>query len=101
MANGGDNETIKRSHLFKKPNVPIEYLIFLRSVKRWLSLDSFGYGWDFQLETLLKRQNKTFVRPMQVFTIVDSSYIQQSMLYKYSAWALVRSAGLMSSLNTI
>ena len=43
---GGDNETVKRSPLSKKLNGPIGYLIFLHSGKRWVSLDSFGYGWN-------------------------------------------------------
>ena len=31
---GGDDETVKRSHLSKKPNVPMGYLTSLRSEKR-------------------------------------------------------------------
>ena len=51
----GDNETVKRSPLSKKPNGPIGYFLSLRSYadnvpfgKRWVSFDSFGYGWSFQ-----------------------------------------------------
>ena len=33
-ANSGDDETVKRSHLSKKPNEPTEYLTFLRSGKK-------------------------------------------------------------------
>ena len=58
---GGDNETVKRSPLSKKSKVSIGYLTSLRSnvdskplAKRWVSLDSFGYGWESQLEALLE-----------------------------------------------
>ena len=47
-------------------------------------------GWKTLSERL---QNKAFVRPTQVFTTVDASYLQQ-------IWALVRSARSMSSLDT-
>ena len=48
---GGDNETFKKLPLFKKSSGPIGYFISLRSdadsapfAKRWVFLDSFGYG---------------------------------------------------------
>ena len=53
--NSGDNETVKRSPFFKKPNGPIGYLTSLRSntdsvsfEKRWVFLNSFDYGWGSQ-----------------------------------------------------
>ena len=36
-----DDETIKKSPLSKKPNVPIRYLTSLYTKKRWVSLESF------------------------------------------------------------
>ena len=39
-----DDEMVKRSLLSKKPKVPTGYLTSLRSGKRGVSLDSFGYG---------------------------------------------------------
>ena len=48
--------------------------------KRWVSLDSFGYGWDFQLELLPKWLQAKFA---------DTTN-----------WTLIRSTGLTSSLNT-
>ena len=50
----GDNKTVKRSPLSKKPNVPTEYSTSPRSGKKWVSFDSFGYDWGSQLEALLK-----------------------------------------------
>ena len=41
----GDNETVKRSPLSKKPNIPTKYFTSPYSWKRWVFLDSFGYGW--------------------------------------------------------
>ena len=42
---GADDETVKRS-LFRKLSGPTEYLISLRSEKKEVSLNSFGYGWS-------------------------------------------------------
>ena len=57
---GGDDKTVKRSPFFKKSSGPMGYLTSLRSnansappAKRWVFLDSFGYGWGSQLEALL------------------------------------------------
>ena len=41
---GGDDKMVKRLPLYKKLNKPTGYLTSLRSGKRWLSFDSFGYG---------------------------------------------------------
>ena len=56
----GDDETVERASS-KKPNVSMGYLTSLRSGKRWVSLDIFGYGWDFQLEALPKWLQAKFV----------------------------------------
>ena len=52
--NGGNDETIERSPLSKKPNGLTGYLTFICFKKKWVSLDSFGYSWGFQLEALSK-----------------------------------------------
>ena len=51
---GSNNETVEKLPLSKKPKRPTGYLTSLRSSKRWVSFDSFGYGWGSQLETLPK-----------------------------------------------
>ena len=43
-SDGGDDETVKRSSLSKKPNILIEYLTSSRFRKRCVFLDSFGYS---------------------------------------------------------
>ena len=55
---GVNDETVKKSPL-SKSNRPMGYFTSLRSdansahfAKRWVSLDSFGYGWGSQLEAL-------------------------------------------------
>ena len=59
-SDGANDETDKRSPS-KKSSGPIGYLTSLRSnadsvpfAKRWVSRDSFGYSWSFQLEVLPK-----------------------------------------------
>ena len=82
----GDDETVERSPS-KKPNVPTGYLTSLRSdadsapfAKRWVSLDSFDYGWGSQLEALPKWLRAKFAGTTN--------------------WTLIRSAGPTSSLDT-
>ena len=65
-SDGGDDEIVERFSS-RKLSGPTGYLISLRfdadSVpfgKRWVSLDSFGYGWGSQLEPLLKSLQAKF-----------------------------------------
>ena len=78
---GSDDETVKRTPLSKKPNWPTRYLTALPSGKRWVSLDSFGYDWNFQLKILPKWLQAKFA--------------------SITNWAFVRSAQPMSSLNAM
>ena len=57
-ADGGNNETVKRSPS-RKSSGPTEYLTSLHSnadsaplPEKWVSLDSFGYNWGSQLKVL-------------------------------------------------
>ena len=52
---GGNDEAVERLPLSKKSNGPIGYLASLGSKKRWVSLNSFGHCWSFQLKALLKK----------------------------------------------
>ena len=50
--NDEDDEMVK-NHLLPKCRTDLpEHLTSLRSKKRWVSLDSFGYSWGSQLEVL-------------------------------------------------
>ena len=86
---GGDDEMVKRSPS-KKLNVPIGYLISLRSnadsasfAKRWVFLDSFDYGWGSQLEALPKwlqakfagTTNWTFIKSRDLRAFLIPFYI--------------------------
>ena len=40
-SDNGNDETVKRSLVSKKPNVSTEYFTFLHSKKRWVFFDNF------------------------------------------------------------